>query len=138
MLPAPNGSTLSLSASHASTFTACLRNAPAARLTGVAARLAVIPAGEHWDNGAFRPCLEDWLGAGAVLSLLAGTRSPEAQLAVAAFEHFRDDLAGALSRCGSGKELVGKGFGCDVELAAQYGVGSAIPMLAGDRFLASH
>jgi 2-phosphosulfolactate phosphatase len=100
-----------------------------------AARVAVIPAGEHWDDDTLRPCLEDWIGAGAVLSLLAGRRSPEAELAVAAFERFRGDLAGALSRCGSGEELVEGGFGCDVELAAEYGVSSAVPMLAGDRFV---
>lgn len=97
--------------------------------------MAVISAGEHWGNSALRPCLEDWIGAGAVLSLLADTQSPEAQLAVAAFERFRDDVAGALSRCGSGKELVEQGFQSDVELASQYGVSSAVPMLAGDRFL---
>jgi 2-phosphosulfolactate phosphatase len=70
-----------------------------------------------------------------VLSLLTGSRSPEAEFAVAAFERFRDDLAGALSRCGSGKELVEGGFRCDVDLASAYGVSSAVPMLAGDRFV---
>ena len=69
-----------------------------------------------------------------MLSLLTGRRSPEAELAVAAFERFRGDLAGALSRCGSGKELLEGGFRCDVELASEYGVSSAVPMLAGDRF----
>jgi 2-phosphosulfolactate phosphatase len=98
-------------------------------------RVAVIPAGEHWDDGTLRPCLEDWIGAGAVLSLLTGRRSPEAELAVAAFERFRGDLASALSHCGSGKELVEGGFRCDVELASEYGVSSAVPMLAGNRFV---
>lgn len=137
VLPSPNGSTLCLSANHASTFTACFRNAPAvaAHLARSAARVAVIPAGEHWGDDTLRPCLEDWIGAGAVLSLLAGKRSPEAELAVAAFERFRGDLAGALSRCGSGKELVEGGFRCDVELASEYAVSSAVPMLAGDRFI---
>jgi len=137
VLPSPNGSALCLSTGNIPTFTACLRNAPAvaARLARFAARVALIPAGEVWGGDGLRPCLEDWIGAGAVLSLLAGTRSPEAELAVAAFERFRGDLAGALSRCGSGKELVEKGFRCDVELASEYAVSSAVPMLAGDRFV---
>jgi 2-phosphosulfolactate phosphatase len=137
VLPSPNGSTLCLSVNHVPTFTACFRNAPAvaAHVARSAARVAVIPAGEHWDDDTLRPCLEDWIGAGAVLSLLTGRRSPEAELAVAAFEHFRGDLAGALSRCGSGKELVEGGFRCDVELASEYGVSSAVPMLMGDRFV---
>jgi 2-phosphosulfolactate phosphatase len=137
VLPSPNGSTLSLSAGKAPTFTACLRNAPAVaqHLAKAAARVAVIPAGERWEVGSLRPGLEDWIGAGAVLSLLSGSRSPEAELAVAAFERFRGDLGSALLGCGSGRELVVAGFRCDVELAAEYRVSPAVPMLAGDRFI---
>jgi 2-phosphosulfolactate phosphatase len=64
-----------------------------------------------------------------------GRRSPEADLAVAAFERFSLDLTGALCRCGSGKELLDRGFQCDIELASEYGVSSAVPMLTGDRFV---
>jgi 2-phosphosulfolactate phosphatase len=137
VLPSPNGSTLCLSANNIPTFTACFRNAPAvaAHLERSAARVAVIPAGERWGDDTLRPCLEDLIGAGALLSLLAGSRSPEAELAVATFERFRGDLAGVLSRCGSGKELIEKGFYRDVELASEYGVSSAAPILAGDRFV---
>jgi 2-phosphosulfolactate phosphatase len=136
VLPSPNGSSLCRSA-NVPTFTACFRNAPAVagHVARSAARISVIPAGERWGDGTLRPCLEDWIGAGATLSLLAGRRSPEAELAVAAFERFRGDLADVLSRCGSGKELVETGFRCDVELASQYGVSSAVPILAGDRFV---
>ena len=137
VLPSPNGSTLCFSANNAPIFTACLRNAPAmaAHLATFAGRVAVIPAGERWSDDSLRPCLEDWIGAGAVLSMLSGSRSPEADLAVAAFERFRGDLAGALSHCGSGQELIEHGFVCDIELASEYAVSSAVPMLAGDRFV---
>ena len=139
VLPSPNGSTICLSAGNVPAFTACLRNAPevAAHLTKFGSRVAVIPAGERWDDDSLRPCVEDWIGAGAVLSSLPGTRSPEAELAVAAFERSRGDLPGVLLRCGSGKELVEKGFECDVELASEYAVSSAVPMLAGDRFVSA-
>lgn len=137
VLPSPNGSVLCMSANHTSTFTGCFRNAAAvaAHLARSAERVAVIPAGEHWGDNTLRPCIEDWIGAGAILSLLAGKPSPEAELAIAAFERFRGDLAGALCRCGSGKELVEGGFRCDVELASEYAVSSAVPMLQGDRFI---
>jgi 2-phosphosulfolactate phosphatase len=137
VLPSPNGSTLCLSIERVPIFTACLRNAPAvaAHVAQCGTRVAVIPAGERWSDGTLRPCLEDCIGAGAILSLLPGSRSPEAEMAVAAFEHFRGDLQGALLQCGSGRELVERGFRCDVELAAEFGVSSAVPRLAGDRFL---
>ncbi len=137
VLPSPNGSTLSFTANHARTFTACLRNAPAVakHLAKSAAGVAVIAAGEQWSDQTLRPCVEDWIGAGAVLSLLPGRRSPEAELAVAAFQHFRADLKGALAGCGSGKELIEKGFRSDTDLASEYAVSSAVPMLMGDRFI---
>jgi 2-phosphosulfolactate phosphatase len=136
VLPSPNGSTLSLSAGNATTLTACLRNcrAVAAKAAEYGPRIGVIPAGEQWKNGSLRPCLEDFIGAGAVIQELRGRRSPKAELAAATFERFRPNLLHALSRCRSGRELANRGFVRDIELAAMYGVSSAIPVLAGDRY----
>jgi 2-phosphosulfolactate phosphatase len=138
VLPSPNGSTLALSASGVPVFAACLRNAPAVakRAAACGSRITVIPAGERWDDDTLRPCVEDLIGAGAVLAELAGTPSPEAELAVSSFARFRRTLHDALSRCGSGKELIQRGYAKDVELAAEYAVSSAAPVLAGDRFTA--
>jgi len=137
VLPSPNGSTLCLSAGGVATYAGCLRNAAAiaAYLRESARRIAVIPAGERWSDESLRPCLEDWIGAGAVLSSLPGSRSPEAEFAVAAFERFRDDLRGTLAGCASGRELIEGGFQSDIQLAAEYGVSSAVPALVGDRFM---
>jgi 2-phosphosulfolactate phosphatase len=44
-------------------------------------------------------------------------------------------LAGSLAACSSGKELAERGFACDVELSAQYGVSAAVPMLLEDEFV---
>jgi 2-phosphosulfolactate phosphatase len=131
VLPSPNGSTLTLATGDVPTFTACLRNfkAVAHALTQVGKRISVIPAGERWPDGTLRPALEDLLGAGAVIHLLPGTRSPEAEMAVAAYTRFADDLRAALLACGSGKELVGRGVGEDVELAAAINVSDATPRL---------
>jgi 2-phosphosulfolactate phosphatase len=137
VLPSPNGSTLSIRVAGVPAFTACLRNAPAVarRATACGSHIAVIPAGERWSEGSLRPCLEDLVGAGSVLAELPGALSPEAEMAVAAFARFRRDLAEPLFRCGSGKELVRKGFALDVELAAEYAVSSVAPVLANGRFI---
>lgn len=137
VLPSPNGSTLSLSAGEGA-WAACLRNcrAVAAAVRRHGAPVAVIPAGEQWPDGTLRPCLEDLLGAGAVLAELPGRLSPEAELAVAAFERFRHRLAEALAGCVSGQELAGRGFQEDLELAAAYAVSEAVPVLQTDRYVA--
>ena len=89
----------------------------------------MVPAGESWDTGELRPGMEDLIGAGAVIASLAGSRSPEADLAVASFEHFREDLSGALQRSSSGKELIERGFAMDVDLAAEWNVSLNAPRL---------
>jgi len=137
VLPSPNGSALCLHAYGKPAYTACLRNpaAVAARARARGSRVAVIPAGERWSDGSLRPCLEDLIGAGAVLAELPGRLSPEAEAAVAVFERFRRGLPDALARCASGRELLDRGFARDVELAAGYASSSAAPLLVEDRFL---
>jgi len=136
LLPSPNGSTLSVRASGVPVFTACLRNCRAvAKCAGAhGSRITVVPAGERWRDSSLRPCLEDLIGAGSVLIELSGTVSPEAEMAIATFLRFREDLSRALLQCGSGRELVETGFGSDIELAAEYAVSSVAPMLVRDRF----
>jgi len=46
----------------------------------------VILACERWEDGSLRPTVEDLIGAGSILRFLPGTRSPEAQATIAAFE----------------------------------------------------
>jgi 2-phosphosulfolactate phosphatase len=136
-LPSPNGAALAFAADHATVLAACLRNACAAGK--MAARLgstiAVIPAGETWDTGELRPSLEDLIGAGAVIASLPGSRSPEAHLAVASFERFREDPPGAMRSSSSGKELIERGFELDVDLAAQLNVSGNVPRLVDRAFV---
>ena len=136
VLPSPNGSTLCLSTGKAVTITACLRNceAVAARAQSYGTRIAVVAAGEQWSDGSLRFSIEDLIGAGAVIRALSGRRSPEAELAVAAFERFRDNLHDTIAGSSSGSELVARGFARDVELAAEYSCSHSVPVLNGDRF----
>jgi 2-phosphosulfolactate phosphatase len=138
VLPSPNGARLSFSVDHPAVLAGCLRNATAVAQTAarLGSTIAVIPAGETWPAGELRPSLEDWVGAGAVVAALPGSRSPEARLAAAAFAHFREGLLQALRESGSGKELIERGFGPDVDLAAELDVSTNVPRLVDRTFVA--
>jgi 2-phosphosulfolactate phosphatase len=89
----------------------------ATRLRG-ARRVLLLPSGTQGN-----PCLEDLLGAGAVLDRLAEGSSldldPVAYLALDAYRTASDELTQTLLRTPNGRRLVDKGFGDDVRLAAQ-------------------
>lgn len=140
VLPSANGSHLSAlaAASYATVAGGCLRNATAvARWLDDAAEggdIAVVPCGERWPDGGLRPAVEDLLGAGAIVSALAGERScsPEAAAAKAAFEAARPEMAAALADSASGRELRVKGLEDDVAWASQVDVSESVPVLGAD------
>ena len=131
VLPSPNGSALTLSTGGKPTLAGCLRNAVAVAFAAqqLGARVLVAPAGERWPDQSLRPCVEDLIAAGAIISHLRGTKSPEALLAQAAFLSLSNNLAALLRTCSSGRELIERGFPGDVELAAQVNVSDAAPVL---------
>jgi 2-phosphosulfolactate phosphatase len=131
VLPFPNGATLSLEAGPGLVLAGCLRNAAAVAQAAqeMGKRVLVLPAGEQWPDGSLRPCVEDWLGAGAILDALSGTCSPEAEVARAAFRAMRADLPRLLHDCASGQELVARGYEEDVRLAVQLNISDAVPVL---------
>jgi 2-phosphosulfolactate phosphatase len=118
VLPSPNGSTLSLAT-----------GAVAARASQLGKRISVIAAGERWQDGLLRPALEDLIGAGSIMVHWNRQRSPESEMAVAAFLNAESNLLDTLLRCGSGKELVGRGLKEDVRLASELNVSNAAPLL---------
>ncbi len=139
VLPSPNGAALAFVIHHPSVLAACLRNATAVARAAdsLGSTVAVIAAGETWPSGELRPCLEDWIGAGAVIANLPGSRSPEAEMTAACFEHFRADLISTLRKSSSGKELMERGFACDVDLAAELDVSANVPRLVGRSFVSA-
>jgi len=138
VLPSPNGAALSLRAAQIGCVVAAsLRNAAAvagfARARG--GPVAVIACGERWADGSLRPAWEDLIGAGAVISGLPSTRSPEAETAFDAFRSTKADLLERMRMCTSGRELVGRGFDADVELVSSVNVSECVPVLHVDAFM---
>lgn len=138
VLPSPNGATLSLAAKATPVLAGCLRNARAVARAAqkYGTKIAVIPAGERWpEDQSLRPAFEDLLGAGAIISALSATLSPEALSAVAVFQGARSRLDEHLSRCSSGKELIEQGYADDVRLASQLNVSECAPVLIDGSFV---
>lgn len=150
VLPSPNGSSIAavLQGVDTTVLIGCLRNASAAadRLAAELDRrrsVVVVAAGERWpSDGSLRPAHEDHLGAGAVLSALVAlgygpAMSPEASAAATLFRAAEPRLLDELRTCVSGRELIDRGFACDVEVAAALDVSRAVPVLSDAWFGAS-
>lgn len=138
VLASRNGSVLSLATGSTPTLAGCLRNAEAVAHAAQksARRIAIIPAGERWkSDDSLRPGFEDLVGAGAIIQHLSGDLSPEARIALAAYEAARSQLTDLLLRCGSGKELVEKGFAQDVLMASELNVSNCVPILVNGRYV---
>ncbi|YAF97357.1 MAG: 2-phosphosulfolactate phosphatase [Nodularia sp. CChRGM 3473] len=138
VLPSPNGSTLTLLTGNTPTLAGCLRNCEAVAqfAQNYGQKIAIIPAGEKWqEDGSLRPAFEDLVGAGAILSYLNGSLSPEAATAIATFHTSQQDLSGYLKQCSSGKELIAIGFESDVEMASAYNVSNCVPVLNNKAYI---
>lgn len=154
VLPSPNGSALCHELAREVPLVAavCLRNAAAtadwvaANLAGDAV-IAVIAAGERWPGGGLRPAVEDQIGAGAFIAgLVAAGKggyepedgrhgySPEAVAAMAVFEAAEPRLREMLHGCSSGRELVGGGYGADVDIAAELDDSDAVAIMVNGAF----
>ncbi|HEX2774841.1 MAG TPA: 2-phosphosulfolactate phosphatase [Micromonosporaceae bacterium] len=148
VLPSPNGSTICAAASATGlpVVAACLRNADAVgrwlALQGYGTRdapIGVIAAGERWPDGSLRPCVEDQLGAATVLDALSSVDaglSVEAAVALAALASVRDVRA-AVHGCISGRELAGRGFGHDLDIATRLAASAVVPVLRNGVFSAA-
>ncbi len=93
--------------------------------------VTIIACGERWnpsnEDGSLRFAIEDYLGAGAILSYLQQEKSPEARVCEGAFLQCQQDLKALLWDCSSGRELREKGFEEDVILASRLNVYETVP-----------
>ncbi|MFT3854301.1 MAG: 2-phosphosulfolactate phosphatase [Ilumatobacteraceae bacterium] len=151
VLPSPNGAALAVAAAEHGArhvLAGCLRNATAVATAAAALAgggpIAVIAAGERWHGatGPLRPCVEDLLGAGAVLAALDPAAaishpgcSPDAAAARAAFVAARPRLAATLAGSASGLELTRWGWADDVAVAAEHDATAVVPRLTPAGFV---
>jgi len=101
--------------------------------------LSVIACGEieRFPDGGreMRWALEDYLGAGAIMSHLGCSKSADARVCEAAFLQNRDYLSELIRDCRSGRELTEWGFGEDVDLSSRLDTYNCVPILRGERFM---
>lgn len=145
VLTSPNGATCSRYAREVPyLFAGALVNA---RAVGMAVSsllehmehdVTVIAAGERWaeysEDGELRVAIEDYLGAGAIISHIAARKSPEATLCEHAFQAVEPRLRELLLECSSGLELIVKGYQGDVEHAASLDLYEHVPIMRNGRF----
>ncbi len=142
VLRSPNGATICwrLTATGVRVVAGCLRNASAVGRFLAGGTVAVVAGGERWGGAAvgIRPCLEDLLGAGAVLSGLPQNEcSPEALAAVAAYQRFETNLPETLMNCVGGRELTAWGYPEDVRMAAAFDADPTVPVLTDEGYFAA-
>lgn len=139
-LPSPNGATCCrIGRSAPALLVGSLLNAEAAaRAAGALmqehrAGLTVLACGERWqpasEDGDLRFALEDYLGAGAILSHFDLPLTPEARVCRSAFITAQSELPSLLAECLSGRELIERGYPQDVEHSARLNRYEAVPVL---------
>jgi 2-phosphosulfolactate phosphatase len=119
-------------------YCGCLRNLSAtAAACGRFASVLIVPCGERWPDSSLRPCIEDYLAAGGIVSKLGrGGASPEARVAAQPYEHSAGQRGILLANCESAKELVGRGFAADVELCLEVDTSPVACRLDGEGYVA--
>jgi 2-phosphosulfolactate phosphatase len=135
VLPSPNGATLSLATGNVLTICGGLRNAKTVAEYAMSSgkNISLIPAGEKWQEqyeskGSLRFAIEDLIGAGAIISFLKGSLSPESKSALAVYEIAKENLREEIKKCSSGKELIERGFEEDINLACELNVSDCVPV----------
>ncbi|HLO11795.1 MAG TPA: 2-phosphosulfolactate phosphatase, partial [Pseudoneobacillus sp.] len=107
------------------------------------ANITVVPCGEQWNDvrekeDFLRPAVEDYLGAGAILSYLNGDTSPEGEVCKGAFTQSKTKINDLIWDCGSGRELRERGFEADVRHCGQFNVFQTVPILKDNQFVVAN
>lgn len=104
-------------------------------------RWFILTAGKmqvQWDDKTLRPAFEDILGAGAIISYLTGTLSPESKSALSVFTNSKDSILDEIRKCSSGKELIERGFEKDLDLACELNISDNVPLLINKVYIGQH
>lgn len=101
--------------------------------------VTVIACGEREkDSGpsdCFRPAIEDYLGAGSIISALDCSLSPEAEVCRQTFGQCHTSLNDILWDCESGLELREMGFGADIRFCSRMNIYKSVPVLCDGRII---
>ena len=144
ILPSLNGGTcVSCSQLASHVFVGALVNASAVgqAVTGLMAdpnlNTGIIACGEREKEPPhdLRPAVEDYLGAGAILSHIPFDKSPEAMVCESAFKTNEGRVKELIWNSVSGRELRAIRFEADVEFAARRSVLNAVPYLDQGRIV---
>ena len=146
IVASPNGATCCRFADQASyLFCGGLLNARSVAeeisriLTDSDLAVTIIACGERekepGEDGPIRFAVEDYLGAGAILSEIEFEKSPDAMVCEAAFLNSRDNLSEIIRTCPSGVELRDCGFGEDVSYCANLNIFDIVPVLENGFFV---
>lgn len=126
-----------------SLFVGCFVNAAAVAkavseiLAGTGSAVTIIACGERerltGGRSVIRWAVEDYLGAGAILSGLQFDKSPDAVVCEGAFRSCREIMGEIMTECQSGRELAEWGFARDVTFSTRLDVSRCVPVLRGGR-----
>jgi 2-phosphosulfolactate phosphatase len=146
VVDSPNGATCSRYASQAAYVLAgcflnvtAIANALSLIMEKENSGITIIACGERekdrGGDGPIRWAVEDYLGAGAVISKLSCSKSPDSQVCEGAFLQFRDSIGQLIWDCPSGLELREKGFGEDIVHSVQIDNYKCAPIMVNGCFL---
>ena len=139
-----NGATcVSVAGENDYIFLGCLLNSTAVAKTANQVQeekllnITVIASGERWSSlgnepKELRPNIEDYLGAGAILELLNGTKSPEAKVCISSYQNSKKEIVELIKDSSTGREVINMGFPEDVEFSSQVGLFNEVPILTKD------
>jgi 2-phosphosulfolactate phosphatase len=124
----------------------CLLNASAVANTAnhlrtkLGANITVVPCGEKWSDALenenkLRPSIEDYLGAGIILSKLIGSKSPEVEVCIGAYVYTKNKLRELIWDSVSGRELRERGYEQDVIHCSQVDIYTSVPILHNNKFI---
>jgi 2-phosphosulfolactate phosphatase len=109
----------------------CMRNARA--VARIARQLGntvlVIPMGDKLSEEEFKTCSEDFIAAGAIISYMKGTRSPESKAAQDIYNSSKGDIEEMVKLSSSARQMILKGFSTEVDQACQFNKSKHVPLL---------
>lgn len=107
--------------------------------SNVVKTITVVACGERFkrlnSDGGIRFAIEDYLGAGAILSWLNSNKTPEAEVCEEALKHNQVNLERVIWDCESSGELREIGFGDDVKLASQLNAFEVVPVMVNNHII---